>query len=131
MAYLFPEASHLKASIAPTSLTGAIAPPSSNLTPLEWSVLALGRRDGMPTIKLPSRFSMIVGVLFGARQNPRLSDPRLEALRRMAVLSRYHGRSVQRHEVLAFLAAGFTPGQYELVVASAEAANYRTASDRP
>ena len=42
----------------------------------------------------------------------------LEALRRIAVLSWHHGYSVPSNEVRAFLAAGYTPDQYELMVDS-------------
>ena len=50
------------------------------------------------------------------QRNPQLADARLEALRRVAVLSWQHGYAIASHEVKAFLAAGFTARQYETVV---------------
>jgi alkylhydroperoxidase family enzyme len=44
--------------------------------------------------------------------NPPLADPRLEALRRLAVLCWHDGPAVPSHEVLALLDAGFTSEQH-------------------
>lgn len=45
-----------------------------------------------------------------------LADPKLEALRRVAVLSWKRGYAIASAEVKAFLAAGYSPAHYELVV---------------
>jgi hypothetical protein len=124
VAYLFPETSHLQAVGAPTPISSTIARPPGHFTPLEWSAVALGRGDGLSTIRLPNRISMILNLLFGARQNPRLADPRLEALRRIAVLSRHYGASIHEGEIHAFIAAGYTLRQYELVVLSSGSARH-------
>jgi hypothetical protein len=56
------------------------------------------------------------GTLFGrSRPNPRLADQRLEALRRVAVLGWHYGYTIPTEELRAFLAAGFSLDQYELV----------------
>ena len=47
--------------------------------------------------------------------NRRLADPKLEALRRMAVLTWHHSYSVPKVELQAFFAAGFTTDHYELL----------------
>lgn len=94
--------------------------PAASFSPLEWQVIALARRDGIGSLRRPGRLAVALGV-FGGR-NPRLADPRLEALRRIAVLSWRRGYSVEPHEVRAFIQAGFAPEQYELLMDSIEAA---------
>ena len=89
---------------------------------LEWSVVALAERDTLGSLRAPGRVAVAMGVLFGDRHNPRLADPQLEALRRMAVLSWHHGFAVHGRDVRAFVEAGFTVEQYETLVASIGAA---------
>jgi hypothetical protein len=91
---------------------------TSKLSALEWSVVALARNDRLSTLRNPGRISMAMSCLFGFQHNPRLADPRLEALRRIAVLSWHRELAVHGSEVKAFVAAGFTLEQYELVVTS-------------
>lgn len=103
---------------------------TATLSALEWSVVALARRDSLSTLRQPGRIAMAMGTLFGERPNPRLADPRLEALRRIAVLSWHHGYTVDGDEVRAFLNAGFDLRQYELVVDSIAADRARATSAR-
>lgn len=91
---------------------------SASLSALEWSVVAIARNDRLSSLREPSRLSVAMGGLFGARHNPRLADPRLEALRRMAVLSWHHGYTVPTSALTAFTDAGFTIAQYETLMAS-------------
>ena len=86
------------------------------LTELERSVIGLARRDGLSTLRQPGRASHWLGLLFGVRISPQLADPKLEALRRIAVLSWQRGYSIASAEVKAFLATGYSPAFYELVV---------------
>ncbi len=90
----------------------------ARLSALEWQVVALARRDRVSSLREPSRLTRAISSIFGETRNPRLADPSLEALRRMAVLSWHHGYSVPSHEVRAFLASGYTADQYELLVDS-------------
>ena len=92
--------------------------PSVALSPLEWSVVALARRDRLSSLAQPSRIGMAMGRLFGTGDNPRLADPRLEALRRLAVQAWHHGYVVPKSEIKAFLAAGFSLDHYEMLLAS-------------
>ena len=85
---------------------------------LEWSVVAIAQHDTLSSLNTPGRISVALGALFGERQNPRLADSRLEALRRMAVLAWHRGYSVPMSEIKAFLAAGFTGHHYETLLAS-------------
>ena len=89
---------------------------------LEWSVVAIAERDKLSTLRQPGRMAIALGTLFGERHNPRLADPRLEALRCMAVLSWHHGFVVPGSAVRDFTAAGYTLDQYETLVASIGAA---------
>ena len=92
--------------------------PKATLSGLEWSVVALARRDRLSTLQRPSRMAVALGRLFGDRPNPRLADPKLEALRRFAVFAWHHGYALPSHEYDAFLDAGFSTGQLEQVLAS-------------
>jgi hypothetical protein len=92
--------------------------PDARLSALEWQVVALARRDRVSSLREPSRLTRAISNIFGESRNPRLADPSLEALRRMAVLSWHHGYSVPSHEVRAFLASGYSADQYELMVDS-------------
>ncbi|MBN2971149.1 hypothetical protein JW805_03855 [Roseomonas aeriglobus] len=98
----------------------------AGLSALEWSVVALARRDRLSSLNTPGRLSVALGAVFGTRRrSPHLADPRLEALRRMAVLSWHRGFAVPAHEVKAFFRAGFSGDQYELMLASIGAARSR------
>lgn len=99
-----------------------LADDRARLSPLEWSVVAIARGDRLSSLRHPGRLSMALGSVFGSRTNPRLADPKLEALRRLAVLSWHHGFQVPASAVKAFLAAGFTTDQYETMLASISAA---------
>ncbi|UVO50197.1 hypothetical protein M0208_06555 [Sphingomonas sp. SUN019] len=85
---------------------------------LEWAVVAIARNDRLSSLRQPGRMAMALGTVFGAKHNPRLADPKLEALRRMAVLSWHYGYTVPSSELRAFTSAGFTTDQYETLLAS-------------
>lgn len=121
MAYLaFAEAGVPVAAQTPvfTSPKPAAAAATAQFSALEWSVVALAERDSLSTLRNPSRMAVALGNLFGDTRNPKLADPRLEALRRLAVLTWHHGYRVAESAVRAFVAAGFTLHQYELLAGS-------------
>jgi hypothetical protein len=97
------------------------------LSALEWAVVVLARRDTLATLREPGRLSVALGNLFGKLPNPRLADPRLEALRRLAVLTWHDRVAVPAQEIADFLAAGFTNGQYHTLRASIRAATFNKA----
>lgn len=96
--------------------------PRPRLSALEWSVVALAAKDPLSSLRTPGRMAVAMGALFGDRRRSALADPRLEALRRIAVLSRHQGYTVAPTEIRAFVAAGFSEDQYELIVDSLRAA---------
>jgi hypothetical protein len=91
---------------------------AQGLSALEWSVVALARRDRVSSLGEPGRIATAMGRLFGTGSNPRLADPRLEALRRLAVLAWHHGYVVPKSEIKNFLSAGFTLDQFETMLKS-------------
>ena len=101
---------------------------AQGLSALEWSVVALARRDRISSLAQPGRIATAMGRLFGTRNNPQLADPRLEALRRLAVLAWHRGYVLPKSELKRFLGAGFTPAQFETMLRSISSA--RTASPR-
>jgi len=91
----------------------------TKLSALEWQVVAIAQRDRMSSLEAPSRLSIALGMIFGGeRGNPRLADPKLEALRRIAVISWHRGFRVPQSEIQRFHAAGYTPGQLETLLTS-------------
>lgn len=90
---------------------------NSRLSALEWSVVAFAQRDSLASLREPGRFAAALGSLFG-RRDKRVIDPRLESLRRIAVLAWHRGWQVPTSELRAFVKAGFSLDQYELVQAS-------------
>ena len=91
---------------------------ATQLSALEWSVVAVARRDSLASLREPGRLGMAMAALFGGRQNPKLTDPRLEALRRVAVLAWHHGYTLPVSEIKAFMKAGFSADQFETLLAS-------------
>lgn len=90
----------------------------SGFSGLEWSVVALARRDRIASLREPGRIASALASLFGTARSPRLADERLEALRRIAVLAWHHGYAVPVSELRAFFAAGFSSDQYEMLQTS-------------
>ena len=89
---------------------------------LEWSVIRLARVDGLSTLRGQGRLGRFWNWLMGRSGSLELANERLEALRRMAVLSWHFGFTVPGDDVAHFLSHGFSPDQYELMVRSIRAA---------
>ena len=83
---------------------------------LEWSVIRLAQVDRLWTIRPLGPVRRLYSWLIGRTGSPSLANPRLEALRRISVLSWHFGFTVPGEDVAEFLAAGFTADQYELLV---------------
>lgn len=102
----------------------------ASFSALEWTVVALAERDTLSSLREPGRMAMALGSLFGDRPNPKLADPRLEALRRLAVLTWHQGYRVAQSAVHAFLEAGFSLQQYELLTGSIVSARVKRRSSK-
>ncbi len=88
-----------------------------NFSPLEWSVIRLARIDKLWTIRTSGGFRRFWNKLLG-RGNPELANPKLEALRRIAVLTWHFGFTIPGDDVADFMSAGFSADQYELMAGS-------------
>ncbi|MBW6529246.1 hypothetical protein ACYZX9_03020 [Sphingomonas citri] len=111
-------------SVAPMA-EPEVAADRAALSALEWLVVSLARRDRLSSLREPGRIAVAMGVLFGKQPNPRLADPKLEALRRLAVHAWHQGFAVPVSAVKNFLAAGYTNDHYELLLASISSARLR------
>lgn len=113
---------------ARASFVPALAPQAEEISPepgfsdLEWSIIRLARLHRLWTIRATNRLTRFLRRLVGRNPNPRLANPRLEALRRIAVLSWHFGFTVPGEDVAEFLGAGFSLEQYELLVTTVRGA---------
>ena len=105
---------------APVRSRGAQAPVTveAGFSAIEWSVIAVSRRDSIASLEEPGRMSRALGSLFGFGTISKLADPRLEALRRLSVHAWRRGYALPQAEIDRFLEAGFTIDQAETLVAS-------------
>ncbi len=94
----------------------AVPGQATDLSEREWSVAYLARNDGLSSIRPDSRLARLVRLIFGFKRENPLSDGRLEALRRIAVLSWRFGYNIAPSEISEFLAAGFSERQYETLL---------------
>jgi hypothetical protein len=92
-----------------------------DFSPLEWSVIRNSRVDRLWTIRPSGPVRRLWNWLIG-RGNPELANPKLEALRKIAVLTWHFGFTIPGDDVSDFLSAGFSTDQYELMAASVAAA---------
>ena len=102
------------ASPAPPRLYAVEAPPQ--FSDLEWSVVAMGERDSLASLRAPSRFWSLVSAIFGIKPANRLANDRLEALRRVSVLAWRYRWNVPQSELKAFFAAGYSPAHFDQLV---------------
>src|ERR1044072_6336661 len=93
MAYLDLEQGYpaLRRSISTRRVAPQADTATGSLSALEWSVVAIAEHDRLSSLDEPGRISRAMGRLFGTQTNGRLADPRLEALRRFAVIAWRHG----------------------------------------
>ncbi len=106
----------------PVVMREAMPAAEPEFSPLEWSIIRLARVDGLSTLRPPTRLTRLYNWIMGRAGGPELANPKLEALRRISVLSWHFGFTVPGQDVADFLAEGFTLEQYELLVASIRSA---------
>ena len=99
----------------------AAAQPARDVVPgfnqREWLVIRLARDDSLSSLREESDFKQILRKIFGYERKRPLSDPRLEALRRMAVLSWHHRYNVNASAIAEFLSKGYSIDQYDVMLA--------------
>jgi hypothetical protein len=83
----------------------------------EWTIIRLAREDSLSSLREESEFMDFLRLVFGFERKKPLSDPRLEALRRVAVLGWHHGYNVAVSEIKAFFAAGYSPDHFDAMLA--------------
>ena len=83
------------------------------VAPIEREVVQLASRDSRWSLRTPGRIDKALEWVFGWKPTNRLADPRLEALRRYAVMFRLHGDRLPTEETSRLLAAGFMRGAVE------------------
>jgi hypothetical protein len=90
--------------------------PAADFSALEWTVISLARHDGAhrPASSWTRR---LIAVLIGDDADNPLADPRLEALRRVAIRF-WVGQRVLDAEADAFAANGFTTAHFDLLASS-------------
>jgi hypothetical protein len=92
--------------------------PTASFSALEWSVVALARRDSFGSLRAPGRIAKAMAAVFGGTSENPIADPRLEALRRMAVQAWHRGFAVAESEMARFFEAGFSANHLELLLTS-------------
>lgn len=101
MAYLDTRAGWLE------GLAGS-APAEAVLTSLELRTVELSLADGRASLRAPRRVERLGALLFGSRRVSGLANPRLEALRRFAILYRLDGAGLDTVETLRAEEAGLS-----------------------
>jgi hypothetical protein len=119
MAYLEPASAFAAGSAQPVATGWALqGDEPAGFSPLEWTVIALAQRDRISSLEAPGPLARALGSLFGLGRQSGLADPRLEALRRVAVHAWHKGYTLPVSEIKRFLAAGFSTAQFETMLAS-------------
>ncbi len=85
------------------SAMGPVHDTVPRIAPLERQVLQLAAADTRSSLNEPGRIVKMLRWVFAVRSANRLADPRIEALRRFAVMARVHGDA----EVDRLIGAGF------------------------
>jgi len=116
MAYLDLSESGAAALSAGRAMTDDRTTSEGRLGPVEWTIVKLAREDGLSSLREEGRVGRILRLVFGFRRATPLASERLEALRRMAVLSWHHGYNVAPSELGRFYAAGYAPQHYETLL---------------
>lgn len=118
MAYLDHASAFATAGAQPAQAWSDESDERIGFSALEWTVIALARGDRISSLNEPGPIARAFGGLFGLGRQSMLADPRLEALRRLAVHAWHRGYKLPVSEIKRFLTAGFTTGQYETLLAS-------------
>lgn len=116
------DVAHAPQSVSTFPRPAPKASPSA-FSALEWSVVMLARHDRPSTLhksghkpgQKTSRIGQLIDTIFGKDINRGLANPKLESLRRMAVLVWHPTHKVTPAQIDEFLAAGYTSGHHVLL----------------
>ncbi|RJF90995.1 hypothetical protein [Sphingomonas cavernae] len=109
MAYL-DLANSITVPTIPATRMRAVTAATATFSACEWTIVELARHDSPASLYEPGRGRRLVETIFGIRRANPLADPRLEALRRMAVLLRRGLARLSPDEIARFLGFGFSQG---------------------
>jgi hypothetical protein len=101
-----------------TLVASQLAAEPARLSAFDWSIVALAERDSLASLREPGRLARAMELLFGLGQPNKLANSRSETLRRIAVWAWRRGWTIPQSEIDAFVEAGFTLGQLELIQTS-------------
>ena len=83
----------------------------------EWQVIMIAQKEGLASLSEPGWLSRLMIRLFGGAVPRPLADPKLEALRRFAVLAWHHSYALPVSAMEAVRTAGYSESQLELALA--------------
>ena len=106
---------YLESRIAMLEGMAGAVPTEVVLSPLELRTLQLSQADGRASLRAPRRIERLGAMLFGSRRVSGLANPRLEALRRFAILYRLEGAAIDAGEAMRAEAAGFSAAALDRV----------------
>jgi hypothetical protein len=95
-------------------------PSTARLTRQDWSIVALAENDRLASLDEPGPLSRAIEILFGIRPANKFANTKSETLRRVSVHAWQGGSSIPASELQAFVEAGFSMDQYELIQVSIE-----------
>lgn len=83
----------------------------------EWQVIMIAQKDGLASLSEPGWLVRLASRLFGGRVTRPLADPRLEALRRFAVLAWHYSYALPASAIEGVRSMGYSDEQLELALA--------------
>lgn len=98
-------------------ISTVVQPRLHAFTTRERTVIDLARDDRLSSLREESEFVEFLRLIFGMKRQTPLANPKLEALRRLAVLSWHNGYNVSTRDLTDFLNAGYSLDQYEAMLA--------------
>jgi hypothetical protein len=122
MAYRAPDAWEIllpTQSDSPPPVQPGLESEAAAFAPLELQVISLTALDPPSSLRRPSRLARLVERWLGLATRKPLANPRLEALRRFAVLARSARGRLPARELERFLSAGFTKAQAQRLLQGA------------
>ncbi len=101
------------AAIFPTSETRA----RPSFDRAEWQVIMIAQKDGLASLSEPGWLARLAARLFGGAVKRPLADPKLEALRRFAVLAWHYSYALPVSALEALRKMGYSDAQVEFALA--------------